>query len=559
MIGFKVFRSVPTTLDLNGPTLSFLQEPVGIVTVESSASFTGIVTATPVGTGHLSYQWYEIGVGAIGSGSTANVGIATTLTLTGLVDPDDTGRQFYLETKYVASAYGVGRSTGTALNQPFLSDTVGLGIAPVISITTQPGIATAVTNADAKFNITATTTNSTDNLLVYQWQQNGSDLIDSTTVAGSATTSLTISSDTVGVSTIRCVVSHPTASNSPLNSNTVDFNVVADGSRKILYVEEFDVNAKLYNTQIVNLVDGALEIIPSGALDSQGDWNRIYSIYAPETDISVKVTLQGAAGKTVYDVGQDENFLSGRNILGGQGGTSEFNLNLIRNQEYVANLGAAAWPSGGNTLVGGVQFINGFRVEAGDGGGGSFFYKGGELLVACGGGGGAGAGGRGIVGNYSFASMQGKPGNGGGIGFEPSLTTVGEFPGGLPTVNTTGTTGGRVAKCTIGDFWQTQGISPCASIGSTTFFTGKDGQKTANLNGSTVVRGYKAGLNYQFNGGNGEFNYAGGGGGGSQGGKAGLHPAAGGDGGLGFDGLGTATGTLGGNTREVGVIKIEAV
>ena len=99
MIGFKVFRSVPTTLDLNGPTLSFLQEPVGIVTVESSVSFTGIVTATPVGTGHLSYQWYEIGVGAIGSGSTANVGIATTLTLTGLVDPDDTGRQFYLETK----------------------------------------------------------------------------------------------------------------------------------------------------------------------------------------------------------------------------------------------------------------------------------------------------------------------------------------------------------------------------------------------------------------------------------------------------------------------------
>ena len=122
MIGFKVFRNTPTTIDLNGPILSFLEQPVGITTIESTASFTGIVTSTPVGTGHLSYQWYEVGVGAVGSASTAEVGIGTTLTLTGLVDPDDSGRQFYLESSYVASAYGSGpitagtaRSTGNAL------------------------------------------------------------------------------------------------------------------------------------------------------------------------------------------------------------------------------------------------------------------------------------------------------------------------------------------------------------------------------------------------------------------------------------------------------------
>ena len=131
MIGFKVFRNTPTTIDLNGPILSFLEQPVGITTIESTASFTGIVTSTPVGTGHLSYQWYEVGVGAVGSASTAEVGIGTTLTLTGLVDPDDSGRQFYLESSYVASAYGVGlitagtaRSTGNALNAPLNSDTV---------------------------------------------------------------------------------------------------------------------------------------------------------------------------------------------------------------------------------------------------------------------------------------------------------------------------------------------------------------------------------------------------------------------------------------------------
>jgi len=528
MIGFQIFSSIPTSIDLNGPTLSFLEQPVGITTVESTASFTGIVTSTPVGTGHLSYQWYEIGVGAIGSASTAEVGIGTTLTLTGLVDPDDSGRQFYLESRYVASAYGsspitagTARSTGNALNAPLNSNTVSLGVAPTISITTQPGIATVVTNATASFGIAATVTDGTINNLAYRWQQNGSDLTDSTTVAGSATTSLTISSATVGVSTIRCVVSHPSASNSPLNSNTVDFNVVSPTARKILYIEEYDINATLYSTQEVDLVDGALEIIPDQTgIAATSNWNRVYSIYAPEDDLSVKVTLSGAAGE---DYGS---------FTGGIGGVSIFNLTLTQSQEYVANLGAAIWPSGG--------FGSGSN-----GGGGSFFYKGGELLVASGGGGGAGP------------NLNGGSGVGGGIGANPTLTPIGLFPGGESSANTTGLTGGRVGGCTIGDFWQTQGVAPCASIGSTTFFTGKDGQKTSNFNGVTVTRGYKTGLNYQFNGGNGSGTDGAGGGGGSLGGEGGSVINYG-RGGQGFDGLGTPI-LSGSNFRKVGVIKIEAV
>ena len=607
MIGFKVFRNTPTTIDLNGPTLSFLEQPVGITTSESSASFTGIVTSTPVGTGHLSYQWYEVGVGAVGSASTAEVGIGTTLTLTGLVDPDDSGRQFYLESSYVASAYGsepilnggrlldttlsiaagvgttvfhlsslvgivtvgdqltvdsnsgvavtdapivsvslgskyvevgsgytsssvigigstativrigTARSTGNALNAPLNSNTVTLGVAPTISITTQPGIATVVTDANASFGIAATVTDGTINNLTYRWQEDGSDLSDSTTVTGSATTSLTISSDTVGVSTIRCVVSHPSASNSPLNSNTVDFNVVSPTARKVLYIEEFDVNATLHSSQEVDLVDGALEIIPDQTgIAATSNWNRIYSIYAPEDDLSVKVTLSGAAGE---DYGL---------FTGGEGGESTFNLTLTQSQEYVANLGAAIWPSGG------------YSEFTGDGGGGSFFYKGGELLVASGGGSGA-----------FNENSGGQPGSGGGLGVNPTLTPIGLFPGGDNVPNTTQSTGGRVGGCTIGDYWQTQGIAPCVSMGSTTFFTGKDGQKTSNMNGVSVIRGYKAGLNYQFNGGNGDSAHSGGGGGALGGNR--------GEGGTGFDGLGSATGTLGGNTRKVGYIKIEAV
>ena len=530
MIGFQIFSSIPTSIDLNGPTLSFLEQPVGITTIESTASFTGIVTSTPVGTGHLSYQWYEVGVGAVGSASTAEVGIGTTLTLTGLVDPDDSGRQFYLQSSYVASAYGSGpitagtaRSTGKALNGPLNSNTIALGISPTISITTQPGISTVVTSANASFGIAATVTDGTINNLTYQWQEDGSDLSDSTTVAGSATTSLTISSATVGVSTIRCVVSHPNASNSPLNSNTVDFNVVSPTARKILYIEEFDVNATLHSTQEVDFVDGALEIIPDQTgIAATSNWNRIYSIYAPEDDLSVKVTLSGAEG---------EDFGS---FVAGQGGVTTFNLTLTQSQEYVANLGAAIWPSGG--------FGSGSN-----GGGGSFFYKGGELLVASGGGGGAGA------------TLNGGAGVGGGLGVNPTLTPIGEFSSGTTTPDTIHTGGGRVGGCTIGNYWQTQGVAPCASIGSTTFFTGQDGQKTSNMNGVTVTRGYKAGLNYQFNGGNGSGTDSAGGGGGALGGDGGLGSSGSGGGGQGFDGLGSATGTVGGNTRKVGVIKIEAV
>ena len=104
MIGFQIFSSIPTSLDLNGPTLSFLEQPVGITTIESTASFTGIVTSTPVGTGHLSYQWYEVDRGKViptdfvtGAASTGPIGAATTLTVTNLITPGDNQRKFYVQ------------------------------------------------------------------------------------------------------------------------------------------------------------------------------------------------------------------------------------------------------------------------------------------------------------------------------------------------------------------------------------------------------------------------------------------------------------------------------
>ena len=365
--------------------------------------------------------------------------------------------------------------------------------------------------------------------LVYQWKINGENADNTTTrtVSGQNTRIVTINDTVAGIHTVACSISYPGAVNSPLLSNVVNYDVAgADVDRSIIHLEEFDVNATLYSTRVVNLEDEALEITPSDALEPTGDWNRIYSINAPEEDVTVKITMKAAAGSDS----------TGTVNAGGEGGVSIWTMTLTQQQEYVVNLGARTWPSGGQGAT-----------NAGTGGGGSFFYQGGELLVACGGGGGAGT------------NEIGSNGDGGGIGENAVLDAFGAFPGGLPTANTTEQSGGRVARCTIGDYWANQGIAPCVSIGSTTFFTGRNGQKSASIFTTPVIRGYKAGLNYQFNGGNGDWGSDAGGGGGAAGGGGSRNGHGGGGAGRGFAGITIGSATQGGNAGVVGTIKIEKV
>ena len=119
-----LFPNVPTTLDLNGPELSFTTQPVGTSCSIASgiATFTGIATASfPAdqtsrnsNTGVISYQWYKNstalsdGTNVIGSGT-------TTLTLSGLTSPTDNAEVF-LQADYVPSAYT--GSTPNAINEP---------------------------------------------------------------------------------------------------------------------------------------------------------------------------------------------------------------------------------------------------------------------------------------------------------------------------------------------------------------------------------------------------------------------------------------------------------
>lgn len=213
-------NSKQTTLDLNGPILSFTSQPVGVAstgvisgTGSGIVTFTGIATASfntvgiitnpATGTGYVTYRWYEVGVGAL-SDSTYVTGTATTtLTLSRLITPTDNQRQFYLEADYVPSAYGLAgvavtvgsaRSTGNAINEPLNSSVGILTVFPLIEVVAQPSSITAITNATATFTINAGLTDDFfANDLVYQWYYNGSPVTDGTiTDSLTSTTTTTV-------------------------------------------------------------------------------------------------------------------------------------------------------------------------------------------------------------------------------------------------------------------------------------------------------------------------------------------------------------------------------
>jgi len=554
-----------TTLDLNGPIISFVQQPVSIGVCNSGiATFVGVATAsfptqTPVNpatnTGSLSYQWYAEGFGPLSDGSFQGATIAgsatTTLTLSGVISPTLSGIQFYVGVDYVASAYsqpvgsavtvGTGRSTGNAINEIFNSDTATLTVFPDITITSQPTSQTAAQTFNATFSITAVPTDTTQGDLSYQWTANGTVLNNgNTTINGGAvntssnatTNNLTVSSNTVGIQTVQCLVSHPTSCSSPVYSNTVNFTVV-DPRTIVNYEQYVDNQLSVITTGSQNLFNGPLR------LDAQSvQVQRSTVIYSPEKDIPVRITLAGAAGQSLGGTG-------------GQGGVSVFEYILRRNVEYVIKLGGTSLPTGGT---------NG-------GGGAAFIYEKAKIIAVCGGGGAGGStanggagGGIGIGGQSGF----GRSGGQGGLQVaDGTLPPYGYFPGGA-YINSaaagTSPTGGRVSACSFGDYWANNGFSPCADFGSSLMQAVNSLNQTISGTGR-ILRGYKGGnRGHRANGGNGSGG-EGGAGSGAYGGNAGTGGGSGGGGGSGYtSGDVTLISTqLGGNSSTGAYIIIEAI
>ena len=509
MIGLGFYNVTQTTTDLNGPFLRFTEEPSSsIINDGGSVTLTGIATAEfkhnpttipgerVTNTGDVEYQWYIEGIAAQDISGKISGSQTNSLTLTNLSNPTDTNKSIFLRATYDGSAYqsvegaisaGIARSTGNGVNQPVDSSAAVITINPTISIDTQPVAASAAQGIDATFTVVASSSDGSD--VNYQWTRDGID------ISGANTPTLSISDTTLGTSTIGVTVSHPTAGNSPVTSDGVDYTVVS--ARTIIDYYFGDDSGNYFGSGSKNLFDGNLPFTANPSRSTQ-----TISFHSPEQDITVKVKMGAAAGG-----GRSGN-------SGGQGGISEFIITLEKNTEYILKLGSQVMPTGG----------------ANGGGGAAYIYKKARLLVALGGGGGAGSSGNGGTGGgigISGARGGGRSGGSGGSTYGTgSLPIIGVFPGGqiYGGVQWASPTAGRISGCTIGSNYFSSRFSPCDDMGITRF-RGVSGNETSQT--PLIQRGYKPGVGHRNNGGNGSGNN-GGGGSGANGGNAGSSNSAGG-------------------------------
>lgn len=538
MNGITFFRHLQTQYDVNPPEIVFLESPQdsSVCFNSGATTFVGIATAQQLtrsvrtSTGSFAYQWQrEVdggGYSNLSDGVINGVTYAGTATTTLTVGPviDDT--QFIYNYRVEATYIPSGSSSAPNVN-PVYSNTATLTINPNISIVDQPQSLVGILSEAYSFEIYAEATNPNGSI-GYQWRLDNSDLSDGSngdlTVVGSATTVLSLTSNTVRTGIVSCRVSHTLACNAPLLSDTVTWEVVDPSSieRSILKWEVVkDTQEVLVETGEQNIFNNPLSFSSANL-----NYRDTIVLYAPEEDLNVRMTLEGAAGQSFFGK------------TGGQGGKSVFDINLSRNTEYVLKLGASAVPFGGR----------------GGGGGAAYFYEKGQLLAVCGGGGGAGAdanGGNG--GGIGLAGANGSSGSGGSNIVAGSLNVIGEAP--------SFSNGGRVGSCTIGDFYQSQGISPCSDIGVTEFRidNGNFIEGTA-----TITRGYKAGgTPHRNNGGASSqvsgITITGGGGSGANGGDASLDIDGSGGGGSGYTNgtVSLVSAQIGGNTETNSKVTIE--
>ena len=325
-----LFPKIGTELDLNGPILSFTNNPVGVATTSgASVTLSGFATATFAGTatpdnaGTISYQWYEVGVGVL-SDTTEFTGTGTTqLTISNLVTPTDNDRKFFLQADYNPSQ----GQTGNAINEPLQSGIGTITVIPNVEIVAQPPNVQTTLNTEVTFTIDASLTDSSYGGVTYQWVVDG---------------------DTVNDGSVSKVISSSTTV-----SSNVDRTFTSDGNIRLIGA-----------TNVVLVVAGAAG--GTGGSDSGGSGAGGFT---------------GRVGRLPYiDGDRTLSFRIGRK--GNDGGTG--------NQNAGGSGGASSYAKGGD---GGGAGGSGWSGGGGGGGGATSVYdseKGGYTIVSAGGGGGGG-------------------------------------------------------------------------------------------------------------------------------------------------------------------------
>tara|TARA_B100000965_G_scaffold126788_1_gene105492 strand:+ start:3132 stop:5711 length:2580 start_codon:yes stop_codon:yes gene_type:complete len=362
-----------------------------------------------------------------------------------------------------------------------------------------------------------------------------------TTISGSSTNQLTLNTDGPGIGyTVRCNVNSSIASNSPLISDEVGYQVESTVDTADIVVEGIGFNNSLANVSTTDLSNGELTLDTIGTgFVGPAPTIQLYSLYAPDKDVNIEMDLYGGGGAT----GTPEGDTGGND--GGEGGFARIRFTMKQNEEYV--------------IAGLTDNVNT-----------PFLYRGATLIACVGEGGksfrgmgdGGDGGGVGVAGASGTGSGAGhggpveRPGAGGinlrgefGSAYSPGLVYNEDSGGGGPFA----TAGGKTISCTKGVYWRQQGVAPCADISGSSQFRLSDG--TVVVNTGSILRGYKAGYNIiQTAGGGTAVGYRGGNG--ATGGSSGVTGGAAGGGGSGYtDGSVTiVTTTQGGSTGAAKVV-----
>ena len=341
-------------------------------------------------------------------------------------------------------------------------------------------------------------------------------------VSGAKTQTLTILSGNVSKYNLKCVITHPTAYNSPIVSDAVELDFISTVNRANLNFEYHPIrNGSVAKLESVDLQDGVEYII-----DRSTEYQNI-TFYSPDRDIEVELEMFGPKGRNRGD------------FQGGRGGYSVVRFIVEKDTEYaIAGHFIAQFFVFKKSRLIAVTASGGDAGKTGDGGaGGGVSNRGAAGAV------GTGpthlSGGKG--GKYILPTEIDQNGISGSSNNQPrDIEPRADFPD-----------GGRTVRCPIGNYWRQQGFSPCQDIGFVRYRHGS-GAEVSNSTAS-IMRGWKPGTGaYRAvrgggisDGGDGGIGATGG-----QGGRAG----SGGGGGSGYHApdVVVVNSVQGGSTRDVG-------
>jgi len=369
----------------------------------------------------------------------------------------------------------------------------------------------------------------------------------STTVRGATTPTLTINSETGGISgVVKCVVSALTdgthASNSPLSSNEVNYsnliprdilNFEAYGTTSLATTKGYTMYEESDGKDVILSPTAIYQDNPNARVALTNFSSNDIAFYAPEKDVYLELEIRAGKGS------------NSASKSGGEGGYSKIRFTANKNDEYI---------------------IRGLESSSA-----IFLYRRANLIAVVGEGGSAARFSDGGNGGGILQAGQNSGGTGGAKIADGALGENGTWGGRanpsevyLEDGQSSGTAAGQTIKCSKGVYWRDQGVSACADLNSATAasipasglsqFRLSDG--TIVTNSGEINRGFKAGYAINSTGGSGNTDGSGKGGHGATGGR-GDTGGNGGGGGSGYtDGSLTyvVESTLGGNNGDAGVI-----